>query len=135
MCLYTKKTNKDTKEWLKTKPEQITAYKVVKKHGDSYYSIFFGQDPYIDKNFLQHKPEEITYCEKTNREVFYIAGFHLFLSRNSAVAYAYPSDVILKCKVPKKNILAVGKDGKNYKSTTLVTSCFEIIEEVPRVYC
>jgi len=140
MCLSRKYTAKQKREWLKDKPEMITAYKAVEVTtigGRKQFSppIYDGK-PYKRKNRLQKPREgntskkEITWCDTPKRGwTSYIAYYHLHVNRGGATRWlclTSSSRKIIKCLIPKRLITDIGVEGQE-KSEVIVTKGFDIV--------
>ncbi len=130
MCLDSKRTYEKQKEWLKNKPKTITAYKVVKiTKGRVSPPIFDAYGPYKKTNIIDTYPRIKTFYSKgysvTMRK--YQAAFHLFLTKRGAEAWRNKSlnQIILKCSIPKKSVVAIGKQ---CRLATIVAKEFTFVE-------
>lgn len=139
MCLHTKCTAKEKREWLKTLPDIIPAYKVVRikiiDGKDRLLPTRFDCSPifFKRKNILKKITSKIsvkqvyTIFDKSGKEVKYIAYYHLFMGKKDAERWSGENNnrKVIKCEVPKDAITEVGfQDG-----LAIVTRKFTIVGE------
>lgn len=137
MCLTWKYTDEEKKEWLKNKPEMITAYKRVRiralKNQKKMFPLFMFplvEYKHFERNNLlktikskKSKKYKDVYCQSR----CYMAYFHLFEKKSDAKSFLnrpYGTKLV-KCVVPKKYITDVGLQG----GTVIVTRKFSIVGE------
>ncbi len=134
MCLKSKWTEEKTNEWLKNKPETITAYKLVQviRTNDGSNRIWppiWDDKPYKKTNRIPGNLSLIPYISSQTSGEKYWAGYHLFFTKRGAEKFAIKRDVsweiVLKCSIPKKDVLAVGKQ---YGCMVIVTKEFTFVE-------
>lgn len=145
MCLRYKLTTEDKDKWLKSKPKLMTAYKVVKVgrnvtrgvDEEALWPPIFDMRPYKRVNRISDDIKATPVItatfgrnKKTPRHPEYRAGYHLFLTREGAKHWTTLRGVhyeaIIKCRVLKKDILAVGRQCFH---TVIVTKEFAIVGE------
>lgn len=124
MCLTYYWPEKDKNEWLKDEPDTITAYKVVIKNraAITVWPPFFNSLPYKKTNKIDIKTTPTTYASygKTrdsspvSEERRYKAGYHLFVTKYGTRQFIGErrmlDAVVLKCLIPKDQVIAVGKE-------------------------
>jgi len=149
MCLSIRWGNESTKEWLKTFPDTITAYKVVleKLHGwmdhkeviSVYPPIRTNTGPYKKTNTISSYDESRAGRINTgSKKGKYQPFFHLFLSETAARTWADEVSVIdgemvvLKCEIPKDQITTVGNQFSTVRNQSsaavIVTREFTFVE-------
>jgi len=136
MCLSDLWSDARREEWLKDKPEQIQAFKVVLVSGKRIYPLF-GCLPslaYFQKINDQtgHTPRLTTsYDHDEGFYRSYEAHFHLFPNREDAENFQHTywghSDyVVLECRIPKEHITAMGLE---CLYVAIIAKRFEFVEE------
>ncbi len=139
MCLFMRMTVKQENKWLTTQPDMITAYKVVSiDEGKIYPPLYDHTGPYQKTNKLREEniPLERSCYGSTYRLPgrAYNAGYHILYTKEAAIkwlssyqgTYSSGEAVILKCIIPKKEILTVGL--QNEKDIVIVTKEFTFVE-------
>lgn len=132
MCLHTKMTTKQCKEWLKEQPDDIIAYKVAwELVGEVYPPVYRNGIRYEKTNKLEKMPTaKSSYgCTEDRPGRSYKAGYHLALTKNGAKEFKHwlygnkeKHSVILKCKIPKKAVVAVGTQASDITKDNPVRS-------------
>lgn len=135
MCLSDLWSDARREEWLRDKPEQIQAFKVVLVADQRAYPLF---GPLPDPGFFQKTNDQTNHipCQRTvynyDDEVYdaYDTHFHMFPNREDAEAYwstfwRDPEYIVLECRVPKEHITAMGLDSG---LLAIVTKYFEFVE-------
>ncbi len=143
MCLHTKMTIEQCDEWLEDKRKTITAYKVVRvsdRHFDGlamknrvYPPIYKSHGSYQRVNKVEEVPIVKSTRGSTTRLAGrrYKAGYHLMLYKKGAEKWRKWVDrwdvklIILKCKVPRDAIVAIGTQSDE---TAVVTKEFTFVE-------
>ena len=137
MCLTYKYSKKQLKEWLKTKPDNIIAYKEVILTGKKQILPRYVTPgkPFERKNKIgkreakSKKRTRVTVFYKSNRCTEYQAHFHIYVSKKSIgspVQWGNDKSITIKCKIPKHAVTAVGKQ---WGKLVIVTTEFEIVGE------
>lgn len=116
MCLDILWTRQKTKEWLKTQPDPVIAYKVVSlRNGRAHPPVYFEYGPYGKTNKVEGSRRISTVTvlgkgKKTRRN--YTCLYHLFHTEEDAKSWIISGPrTVLKCKIPKKAIADVGHQG------------------------
>ncbi len=142
MCLSTVWSREKRIEWLKTQPDEITAYKFVKVERKSIkrwedgeekivppfqnlgHNVFFEKENRIKKTTDVSKTE---YAVSPEGETTYVAYFHLFLEKKSTERWRKASfkGLTLECKIPKKFITDIGDE---YGDIVIITRGFDFVE-------
>lgn len=132
MCLDMRMIEKEEKEWLKSKPENITAYKVVWEINNKIYPMYYNreEESFQKVNKLKDKGivEGIRVMTKGLALSRYIPYYHFFELRKDAEKWGSSrgkSEVILKCTIPKDQITAVGWQND---SISIIAKEFTFIE-------
>jgi len=136
MCMTTKMSIKDKKQWLSKKPEMITAYKEVKikelNKKQRLFSPYQGGVAFKRNNVIEEelqKPNNKVYWieyENSYKPARYVAYFHLFANKKSAKTLCDTGNIIIKCKIPKKAITDIGTQ---WDRKIIVTKEFSIVEQ------
>lgn len=124
MCLNKLYSEKAKKEWMEDKPDNITAYKVVKVYdGALYPPIYPEYGSYAKTNDMEnilkhhslwiHCDEGETATIKANNDVFYEPLYHLFLTREGAEDWRREFNLsvvvlVLECSIPKSAVTNIG---------------------------
>ncbi len=135
MCLDNLWTKARIKEWLKNKPEIITAYKVVKIiEGEAYPAIYHDNGPFEKTNKEDKCSPSVAAAhvvrkdgtELSHRWRHYPTLYHMFLTKRGATRWNDRSDEeILKCKIPKKQIVDIGIQ---HDCIAIITKEFTFVE-------
>ena len=148
MCLDYQWSKDRIKKWMEGQPKTITAYKLVKIDNSGEQRkvlppIFTTDGPYKKTNkkpwwarspiatarLLPNtwtKEDDLFYGSYPE----YKSDYHLFLIRREAEEWGHcygepPLYTVLECKVPKKKVVAMGKQND---SLTIVTRKFTFVE-------
>ena len=128
MCLYTRRSKKQQRRWLKSKPDTIIAYKTVRKFSGKQYfpSTMNAEKPFSssEMNIINGKRKRVWIDPNTS---YYYPYFHLFATLEGAKIWRSLGDNIVRCAIPKKSITVVGSQVGH---TVIVTKAFKIIEDV-----
>ncbi len=140
MCLETLWTKAEIKEWLKTQPDDITAYKVVKLgESDGKERAFpvvyweygaFKKVNKITRSIVRRVPHVIVLGKYRQSRRSYETYYHLFLMKDDAQKWKEtgPSAMfckVLKCKIPKKAITDIGKQ---INGISIITKEFTFVQ-------
>jgi len=141
MCLRVKYTKKQKEEWLKDKPEMITAYKVImtvrtEEGKIKFYPLIFCDEPYKRINRLHTNKDKdknisVRYKNPRRDETSYIAYYHLYADKEAAQRWTCCLPTyrkIIKCLIPKNLITEIGEEGY-YHSKVIIAKGFEIVGE------
>lgn len=139
MCLDTKLTDEEKKEWLDKRPDTITCYKLVNLGYDDSVKkqlcpkYYVNTKPFKRRNLLRKVTSKKSYKHVQTNAVWdrdsvlrsggkpYTAYYHLYAFKPKRF-----KGKLIECKVPKKFITEVGRQ---WNRTTVVTRCFEIVGE------
>ncbi len=124
MCLNKIYSVEAKEEWMEDKPDNITAYKVVKViEGTVHPPIYPEHGPYAKTNdmenilkhhsFWMHCDEGEAAVIKADNDVFYEPLYHLFLTREGAEDWRREFNLsvvvlVLECSIPKSAITNIG---------------------------
>ncbi len=145
MCLNYKWTTEDRDKWLKDKPETITAYKVARKDWRTDYPYKTKKKqiwPPVFNTFAYRKTNRLSILPPLIRSSYgrtkkywqsdvtqYVPGYHLFSTKYGAekwvISRGYDNEIVLKCTIPKKDVIAVGKQAN---CMVIVTEEFTFVE-------
>ena len=123
MCMNSKYTKEEKKEWLRDKAKIITAYKVVRVEKGRLEPLFWENKPFKRKNRLRwrHGKTALAHGKK------YIAYYHLLTNKRDAERfYSVGHSKIIECKIPKCLITSIGRQ---FDCETIVAKGFEIVGE------
>lgn len=129
MCLGTVYKGKEKKDALAKLPKSGYYYKVVKYekfdydnqrksdwfNDGKYYPIFFDDNPFRS-GWNRTEPKYVS--------VGYKVAFHLFRSYHKAKRWLGAHEKIIRCIIEKKDIVAIGKQSVDDRSSTVVTTRF-----------
>lgn len=115
MCLKLSEANRKSSQY-KIATEDISCYKVVKSHGDRFYTPYFRADAQLGQTYYS----EFTF----NHYGDVSRGLHSFKSLKAATAEAdsfIANTKIIRCVIPKGSRYYQGKFGNaiSYASDTL----------------
>lgn len=143
MCLTRKWSKERQDEWLKKKPKNLTAYKVVRvgrfpqkiyplyQHlpGVCYNTVDGHSSTVNDQRDYLPSPLVVREAD-TETQTIYQPHFHLFYRKRDAYKYLKEQcnifrTTVLRCRVHQKDISCIGYQGD---SITIVTKYFEFAE-------
>lgn len=127
MCLNIIWTNEEKKEWLKNKPNEITAYKVAMNGLDGVSPLFQNTETFYCLTNKIEKGEKREFAHGW-RSGKYRPYYHLCSTKTAAKNWQgrWSGGKIFKCKIPKKAITAIGIQ-RGY--ITIVTKEFTFVEK------
>jgi hypothetical protein len=136
MCLESKLTKKDKANWLKDKPEEITAYKVMITRtvkGEIRLAPPFNNGIYKRTNMVRAVTSEqsgkccYTSFRGSIKSTTYMAYFHFFIDKEEAKSWAMArGQKMVECKILKKYVTEIGRQ---WNKDIMVARKFSIVRQ------
>lgn len=126
MCLSRVDTPEEMKKYLSRRPDEFTAYKVVRVRFNKLWPSIFQDIPFKRGNNLSRRKKAI----RADRRGTYVPCFHCFAKKKDAIAWS-SYETIIPIKIKKKNVTTVGFQGCFNTWQVFITKRFYID---PKVY-